>query len=60
MAGIFDSPMTQPGMKLHSGMALDDDGSDGHAVDPSESGVLKQKPGISQAASGDEEDPWAV
>lgn len=60
MSGIFDSPMTQPGMKLHSGMSLDDDGDEGHVVEPSESGVLHQKKGIAQAASGDEEDPWAI
>lgn len=59
MPGIFDSPMTPPGMKLNSPMALDDDGQ-GQVVDPSKSDVLRQKAGISQAASGDEEDPWAV
>ena len=59
MPGIFDSPMTPAGMKLHSGMALDDD-DEGHVVDPSESGVLHQKKGIAQAASGDEDDPWAI
>jgi len=59
MPGIFDNPMTPPGMKLHSGMALDED-DEAHVVDPSESGVLRQKKGIAQAAGGDEEDPWAV
>lgn len=59
MPGIFDNPMTPPGMKLHSPMALDDDGHSGVA-EPGESGVLKQKPGIAQAAGGDEEDPWAI
>lgn len=59
MPGIFDNPMTPPGMKLHSGMALDDD-AEGRVVEPGESGVLHQKKGISQAASGDEEDPWAI
>lgn len=59
MPGIFDNPMTPPGMKLHSAMALDDDGQS-RVVNPGESGVLQQKKGIAQAASSDEEDPWAI
>lgn len=57
MAGIFDNPMTPPGLELRSAMALDEE--EQKVIDPGKN-EMKQKPGISQAASGDEEDPWAI